>query len=245
MKKAAEIGRGSYQFISNHNELVKQMDRLFTKLSQPVLTDLNLNLNDANANVRGELLTTPNPIPDVYAGEPLFLSYQVTGEASDSLLSGMYQGKIWSVNIEEYQQGDVVAVGNEDTEGNQTVLPKPKSEQNIPPLATLWARRKIADHYRQLMLYKDAEAKANIIELSLKYHLVTPFTSLVAVEKEVSRPHSQTANAKQLKNMLPAGQKLPSTALNWQWQFNGALCLLVMSVISLLLMPRRENNEQG
>ncbi len=250
MKKAAEIGRGSYQFISNHSELVKQMDRLFSKLSQPVLTDLNMSLNDVNANLRGELVTTPNPIPDVYAGEPLFLSYQVTGvqgkgelntsEQSGSLLSGIYQGKIWSVNIDDYQQTNVVG-----TDGNQTALPKPKLDKNIPALATLWARRKIADHYRQLMLYKDVKAKANIIKLGLKYHLVTPFTSLVAVEKEISRPKGQTANAKQLKNMLPAGQKLPSTALNWQWQFYGALCLLIMSVISLLLLPRREHNEQG
>lgn len=255
MKKSAEIGRGSYQFISNHSELVKQMDRLFTKLSQPVLTDLTMSLNDVNANAKGELKTTPNPIPDVYAGEPLFLSYQVTGEQSGSLLSGIYQGKTWSVNIEDYKQentdnhvlGTVLGVfsGDDfsgDTKGRQTPLAKAKADQNIPPLATLWARRKIADHYRQLMLYKDAGAKANIIELALKYHLVTPFTSLVAVEKEVSRPSDKIANAKKLTNMLPAGQKLPSTALNWQWQFNGALCLLVMSVISLLLLPIREKN---
>ncbi|PKI12636.1 marine proteobacterial sortase target protein [Colwellia sp. 12G3] len=239
MKKAAEIGRGSYQFISNHNELVKQMDRLFTKLSQPVLTDLNMSLNNPN----GVLVTTPNPIPDVYANEPLFLSYQVTGEQSDSLLTGIYQGEIWSINIENYQQENVDANFLGSLEGNKTVSTKATEELNIPPLATLWARRKIADHYRQLMLYKESKAKDNIIELALKYHLVTPFTSLVAVEKEVSRPHHQTANAKQLKNMLPAGQKLPSTALNWQWQFNGAICLLLMSVISLLLIPQRKNND--
>ena len=261
MKKAAEIGRGSYQFISNHSELVKQMDRLFTKLSQPVLTDLTMSLNDVNANAKGKLKTTPNPIPDVYAGEPLFLSYQVTGEQSGSLLSGIYQGKTWSVNIKDYQQensdndvlgdvlGNVLDTVSGDAlganESSQTLLAKTNTDQNIPPLATLWARRKIADHYRQLMLYKDVKAKANIIELAFKYHLVTPFTSLVAVEKKASRVSDKTANAKQLTNMLPAGQKLPSTALNWQWQFNGALCLLVMSVISvisLLLLPRRGKN---
>jgi Ca-activated chloride channel family protein len=220
-----------------------------------------MSLNDVNANAKGKLKTTPNPIPDVYAGEPLFLSYQVTGEQSGSLLSGIYQGKMWSVNIEDYQQensdndvlgdvlGNVLDTVSGDAlganESSQTLLAKTNTDQNIPPLATLWARRKIADHYRQLMLYKDVKAKANIIELAFKYHLVTPFTSLVAVEKKASRVSDKTANAKQLTNMLPAGQKLPSTALNWQWQFNGALCLLVMSVISvisLLLLPRRGKN---
>jgi len=281
MKKAAEIGRGSYQFISNHSELVKEMDRLFTKLSQPVLTDLSISLNDPNGitTVKGvsksNLQTTPNPIPDVYAGEPLFLSYQLSGlqgkeGQSDSLLSGIYQGSAWSVTIENYQEenAEASAITRQTLLSRSKLNSKPKSESkpqskvdthstpdsdakinaktkleaSIPPLATLWARRKIADHYRQLMLFRDAEAKANIIELALKYNLVTPFTSLVAVEKEISRPPNQTATAKQLTNTLPAGQKLPSTALNWQWQFNGALCLLIMSLISLLLMPKREKN---
>ena len=271
MKKSAEIGRGSYEFISNHSELVKQMDRLFTKLSQPVLTDLKMTLNDPNGfiTVKGiaisNLQTTPDPIPDIYAGEPLFLSYQLSGlkskglqskgQQSDSLLSGIYQGKTWSVNIENYQQADAEsnAIGRQTLVAKSTVKPTakseatPSSEKSIPPLATLWARRKIADHYRQLMLFKDTEAKNNIIELALKYHLVTPFTSLVAVEKEVSRPtisnqKGQATHTKQLKNALPSGQKLPSTALNWQWQFNSAICLLLMSVISLMLLPIREKN---
>ncbi|TYK64798.1 marine proteobacterial sortase target protein [Colwellia echini] len=243
MKKAAEIGRGSYQFISNHSELVKEMNSLFSKLSQPVLTNLMLNVEHDHRNAKQgsvTINTTPNPIPDVYAGEPLFLSYQITGQKADSLLSGIYQGKAWSVIVKSPLDENVAVMPKPDFIADDDLQQVSLTEKNIPPLATLWARRKIADHFRQLMLYKEPEAKANIIELALEYHLITPFTSLVAVEKEVSRPPNQTAKTKQLTNTLPAGQKLPSTALNWQWQFNAAISLLIMSAISLLLLPSRK-----
>lgn len=258
MKKAAEIGRGSYQFISNHSELVKEMERLFTKLSNPVLTDLKLSLNEPN----GELVTTPNPIPDVYQSEPLFLSYKLLSEKpSGSLLTGIYKGSPWSLNIKGYVHDNVYDkqegnVKRQQAELKTPLLGEPVFEERvhedlvyeersdkppIPPLATLWARRKIADHYRQLMLYKDTQAKANIIELALNYQLVTPFTSLVAVEKKISRPQSLPVNAKQLKNNLPAGQKLPSTALNWQWQFYLGVCLLGFSGFFMFFITYREN----
>lgn len=199
MKKAAEIGRGSYQFISDHRELTKGMQLLFSKLSHPVLTDLKLSLNEPNATI----LTAPDPIPDVYQNEPLFLSYQINGGQTDSLLTGIYNGEPWSLPIE---------LGDDITMVESL---KPAFESHIPAIATLWARRKIADYFRDLMLYKMPESKTNIIDLALGFHLVTPFTSLVAVEEKTSRPHHLNANAKQLKNNLPAGQKLPPTALNW------------------------------
>ncbi|MBU2870056.1 VIT domain-containing protein [Colwellia sp. E2M01] len=265
MKKAAEIGRGSYQFISNQSELVKEMNSLFTKLSQPVLTNLALNIAQGNniANQGGvkqgniKINTTPNPIPDVYAGEPLFLSYQMTGtqKLADNInteVSGIYQGKPWSFSINDAIADNTIQNEEFKSSAKPKAIPQKvpapdlgislQANATIPPLATLWARRKIADHFRQLMLYKEPEAKANIIALALEYHLITPFTSLVAVEQKISRPANQTAKAKQLTNTLPAGQKLPSTALNWQLQFNAAICLLLMSVISLMLLPVREKS---
>lgn len=223
MKKSAEIGRGSYQFISHSNHLVKQMKQLFVKLSNPVLTDLTLKANNANSG----LVTTPNPIPDVYQDEPLFLSYKINDNQTDSLLTGMYKGSVWSLNIEQPE-----------------LLEESVTTNNIPPLATLWARRKIADHYRQLMLFKDDKAKDNIIELALKHQLVTPFTSLVAVEKEASRLPNEKAQAKQLTNKLPAGQKLPSTSLLWQWQFYVSLALLSLSLLFLFFITWQDKVEQ-
>ena len=40
MKRAAEAGRGSYQFIGSHKQLVPEMNKLFHKLDNPQLTDI-------------------------------------------------------------------------------------------------------------------------------------------------------------------------------------------------------------
>lgn len=245
MKKAAEIGRGSYQFISDHSELVKEMQLLFSKLSNPVLTDLKLSLNSAEKtnstnndnNTNSTLVTTPDPIPDVYQNEPLFLSYQISGKETGSLLTGIYKGAVWSLAVDGYDEQqtkkDSELIGVTDTVNTD-------AEGSIPPLATLWARRKIADHYRALMLNKTPESKQKIIDLALNFQLVTPFTSLVAVEEKISRPENASASTKQLKNNLPAGQKLPSTALNWQLNFYIGLVLLMLSMTLMLVAKRKE-----
>ena len=103
------------------------------------------------------------------------------------------------------------------------------NQTSIPALATLWARRKIDDHYRKLMLDKDKNAKQQIIDLALNFNLVTPFTSLVAVEKNISRPSHRQAKNKQLKNNLPANQAMPKTALNWQFQLLICAALFVLA----------------
>ena len=221
MTKAAEAGRGSYQFIGDHKQLVPQMNKLFTKLTKPALTDIKFSLN-TEPNKHSELSITPNPIPDVYAQEPIFLSYKVKGKLSNGHLTGKINSTPWSMPITNM-------IKNETKYKTKS----PEFSNNIPALATLWARRKIADHYRELMLYRNGEEKQKIIDLALKFNLVTAFTSLVAVEKVISRPVNNKARMKQLINKLPAGQGMPKTALNWQFQFY--LSLLILLVSSWLL----------
>ncbi len=45
MKRAAEVGRGSYHFIGSHQQLIPEMKKLFTKLDQPVLTDIKFEMS--------------------------------------------------------------------------------------------------------------------------------------------------------------------------------------------------------
>lgn len=232
MKRAAEAGRGSYQFIGSHKQLVPEMNKLFHKLDNPQLTDIQFNLK----NQQNAIITSPNPIPDLYHGDPIFLSYQLkadsnevnannngTNTAQPALITANYQGQEWQLplNLNQTDRSKkVMGYGDKNT---------------IPALATLWARRKIDDHYRELMLYRDQEAKQQIIDLALTFNLVTPFTSLVAVENVVSRPSHLAAKNKQLKNNLPAGQAMPKTALNWQWQFSIALISILLALSFLLL----------
>jgi Ca-activated chloride channel family protein len=217
MTKAAEAGRGSYQFIGSHKQLVPQMDKLFTKLSNPALTDIKFSLTGND----GEPSTAPDPIPDVYAQEPIFLSYKVKGKLTDGLITGKISNEPWSMPITSLL-------------GESATVSQPAELINsIPALATLWARRKISDHYSELMLYRNAEDKQKIIDLALDFNLVTAFTSLVAVEKVISHSENTKVQMKQLKSQLPAGQGMPKTALNWKLPFYLSSLLLLIGALSL------------
>ncbi|MGJ8694029.1 MAG: marine proteobacterial sortase target protein [Thalassotalea sp.] len=258
MNKAAEAGRGSYQFIGSHRELKTAMDKLFNKLQQPVLTDINFQLKNQSSNNAFTLSTSPSPIPDVYADEPIFLSYKISKDTLISAkkngngktnplsnidelsgqLTAKYLAKPWQLTIANLVP--IINTNNlaanikqptfsSDFRTNKNADHKSEINAVIPALATLWARRKIDDHYRQLMLYRNSDAKQKIIDLALNFNLVTPFTSLVAVEQKISRPNNSPAVNKQLKNNLPAGQAMPKTALNWQYQIVICLLLLVLA----------------
>lgn len=236
MKKAAELGRGSYQFIGNNQALVPEMEKLFTKLNQPVLTNIAFSLAAANAQIS----SSPNPIPDVYANEPIFISYKVnTKDLSPSTpltanLTAAHQGTPWLLKIDNLSTPDTGSMIRKPLSQHVSDFPANKSTI-IPALATLWARRKIDDHYREFMLYRNIHAKAQIIDLALTFNLVTPFTSLLAVEHTPARTEQQKARNKQLSNQLPDGQKLPQTALNYQWQLYLALLLLLSALVYYLL----------
>ena len=227
MKRAAIIGRGSYQIINDPKNLAEEMSRLFKKLSHPVLSNLYLQLDNQNV----EIDYSPNPIPELYAGEPLVLTYRIASNTAegkesstaDGILSGTLMGQEWRQAI-----GDLNAA---QLENHLT----PEDYSSVSALATLWARAQIADMHQQLMLYDDTSQKQKITDLALRFSLVSPFTSFVAVEQQVSRPSGTDASNKQIVNNLPSGQRLPGTALNWQWQFYAGLLLAFVSVLMWLL----------
>jgi hypothetical protein len=74
-------------------------------------------------------------------------------------------------------------------------------------LSKLWARRKIADaEVAQTMRALTAdEANKTILALALEHQLVTRLTSLVAVDKTVTRPAGEPLKVSELPLNLPAG----------------------------------------
>ncbi|AWB67143.1 marine proteobacterial sortase target protein [Saccharobesus litoralis] len=244
MKQAAELGRGSYHFIASSKHLPTELTKLFTKLRSPVLTDLEFTLAQSQASID----VTPNPIPDVYRGQPVVLNYVIDSSVADNsfidirasekngvqphdaTLSGRYQQTDWQQYLPDLinQSTGHLATASAQT----TKLP-------IPALASVWAKKQVANLNQQMMLGGDREQlKHQITNLGLNYRLVTPFTSFVAVEQQVSRPNSIPASEKRIANSLPSGQRLPQTALGLQASLN--LAFLILVFCSLLLWLRHK-----
>ncbi|KTF19707.1 marine proteobacterial sortase target protein [Pseudoalteromonas sp. 10-33] len=82
MRRAADIGKGSFTFIGSTQEVQPKMQQLFDKLAHPAITDLAL--SDENGN---RLDFWPSPLPDLYFGEPVMVAIKLNG-TGNILLSG-------------------------------------------------------------------------------------------------------------------------------------------------------------
>ncbi|MDU9050192.1 MAG: marine proteobacterial sortase target protein [Candidatus Electrothrix sp. Rat3] len=181
MTRAATLGRGSYTFIGKLEEVREKMTNLFAMLEQPAVTNLQLIGADGF-----EVL--PAPLPDLYQGEPLTVVMKGQGKPDKLLLSGMQGGlKPWQAAI------DTAAFADR------------------PGIAVLWARKKIRILMDSLASGANSQqVEQKVTELALTNHLVSRYTSLVAVEEKISRPgDSDGPNAslqkQKVKTNLPAG----------------------------------------
>ena len=177
MTKAAEFGRGTFTYIGSPNEVEAKMGGLFKKLESPVLTDVRVDWDDASVEA------WPAKIPDLYAGEPLVVAAKLSRPGGRVLVSGERNGARWS---------ERVALGA--TGGDSGV-------------DRLWARRKIAA-LMDRMSEKDADQNAvrcEVTEVALRHHLVSSFTSLVAVDLTPSVARGAVCVARAVPVHLPAG----------------------------------------
>jgi Ca-activated chloride channel family protein len=202
MRKAAEIGRGVHTHIGDMGEVENRINALWNHIRLPALSDICIDWG-----VDAEYY--PEVIPDLYAGEPLWLTARLDLPPSRIELCGTLDGQPWQTDA-HFQ----AANGSEN-------------------LATLWARRKIEALEDALMFGADPEAiREQITEIALNYGLLTRYTSLVAVDKTPVRPENEGLARAEIPGLLPAGSSVStayaSTATGWKSQ-------LFLSFLTLFL----------
>ena len=161
----------------------------------------------------------PREMPDLYLGEPVVVKARASGpvRAGDVVrISGDSIGGAWSNEIALDGQGQSAGIG------------------------ALWARARIAELIDQMRRgASEDEVRKDVVATALQHHLVSKYTSLVAVDKTPVRPAVQQLDSEQVANLLPYAQSgaaifgFPATATNAQLlQLSGLACLL----LALLLM---------
>jgi Ca-activated chloride channel family protein len=227
MRKAAEAGRGSYTFISALHEVREKMDRLFRKLEHPQVTDIDVQWPS------GVITDSyPKTVPDLYLGEPVVVKVAASGpfRPGDSIhVSGNSTGGAW--------EADLPLDAASDSSG----------------VAALWARARIGELLDIERRGSDAEeTRAIITETALTHHLVSKYTSLVAVDKTPVRPVSDPLNSEHVPNLMPYGQStnaifgFPATATDAPaLRFAGLMSLLAGLLVLMLRwtasgMPRAQ-----
>ena len=154
------------------------MGEFFAKLENPVLADIELQWPDPNAEI------WPEQVPDLYAGRPVVVTARVGTVHGDLVATGVSASESWEART-------VLSVGAARAGVNR-----------------LWARRKIAS----LMDLRtrgvpEAEVRPQVVEIALAHHLVSKYTSLVAVDVTPSRPIDEKLHTGAVPTNLPAGWK--------------------------------------
>jgi Ca-activated chloride channel family protein len=223
MRKAAEVGRGSFTMISALKEVGEKMDSLFLKIEQPQVTNIAI---DWPGGVIAEHY--PPVVPDLYVGEPVSIKAKITGplRPSDSVrISGDTNEGAWQRELSLQDRPGEQAAG----------------------VGALWARARIGALLDEGRRGKDAaEVERDVTETALTHHLVSKYTSLVAVDKTPARAAGAPLRQDQVPNRMAYGQSteaifgFPATATNaMQLLLTGTLCLLAALAIMRLRLPGR------
>ncbi len=156
LDELAAIGRGTAQFVRPDEDTRAAVDTFRARIDAPILTDLAIDWG-------GLAVSDLGPLPDLFAGQPL-------------VLSGHYaHGGSATVTVRGRQDGREVSFA----------VPVTLAERDAarPAIATVWARRRIAELSRELIKKDDPERVREIIALSLRHHLLTQYTAFVAVDE--------------------------------------------------------------
>jgi Ca-activated chloride channel homolog len=173
MRTAARFGRGTFTYVGSVAEVSQGMEALLRKIERPALTDVQVDWEDTEAEVR------PARLPDLYAGEPVVVSAKLKRFDGNVVIRGESAGQPWE---EELSDPGSEGVG----------------------VAVLWARRAVEGLMDSVVEGADREnVRKAVIQLGLQHHLVTPHTSLVAVDVTDPDAAADTRTAQVAIGALP------------------------------------------
>jgi Ca-activated chloride channel homolog len=187
MTQAARQGRGTFTFIGKIGEVRDKMTGLFAKLESPVLSGIRIDWpRGVDVEEGAGIASGPARIPDLYAGEPLVVTAALDRLEGAAKVSGFRGGNRWEAEMPLDAARATEAAG----------------------IGVLWARDKIAALTEAMGDLPDRsdEVRGELIKLALTHHLVTKYTSLVAVDRAAARPQGARLKTAALPANLPEGQ---------------------------------------
>ena len=165
----AEQNRGATGYVRPGERIDEEVSRLFSKIKTPVLTDVEVDFG----NVVVEDVY-PYPLPDLFAGSQLIVAgrYRRPSNADGGtsiVLSGHVRGQRREF---VYEGGFAPNAGI--TGANSGFIPR------------LWATRKIGHLLTQIRLHgEEREWVDAVVELSVRYGIMTPYTSFLIEEEDI------------------------------------------------------------
>jgi Ca-activated chloride channel family protein len=153
---------GTTTYVAPGEDLDLALSAFYRKIASPVLSDVSVTIQGVTTYD-----VFPRDLPDLFGGTQLLIlgRYQGTGEAQIAVVG---QTEASSRTYEFVATFSAAAMGE-------------------PTLPRLWAGRKIAYFLDQIRLYGESDELVNeVIALSRRYGIITPYTSFLVEEGELS-----------------------------------------------------------
>lgn len=183
----AEMGKGQVSYQSAGRPIAETVGEFYERIAHPAMTDIRIDWGGLEV-----VETYPKSIPDLWVGQPIrvIARYRGAGEATVRLTG---------------------VVGRETWEQELTVeLPERSLEHEA--LGSLWARRKIRDLEWYPGKLTSEQVEDAIVDVAMEHHLVSKYTSLVAVDDRPSRCGPASFSL-EIPHELPAGTQSGSGGL--------------------------------
>ena len=159
LEELAVVGRGAMQVVTPGGAHGAALERFFSRISSPVLSDLTVQLSGALQLEHA----APLPLPDLFVGQPLVLRARLRGAGAGVAL---VQGRSSS--------GETVRL--------RVPVQFPAARHGNPALALSWARAQLATLQRRTLRGDRTRLRQQIIQLALEHRLLTRYTAFVAVD---------------------------------------------------------------
>ncbi|HEU5116424.1 MAG TPA: VWA domain-containing protein, partial [Isosphaeraceae bacterium] len=162
---------GTTVYVKPDENIESHVARFYSKLTSPVLANLEITFNGTDVN-----RTYPRDLPDLFEGGQLLW----VGRYRDSGRSRVeIRGKVGDDRQRITVEADLARPG----EGHRNAF-----------VETLWASRRVGDLIDQIDLHgPSSELTSELVDLSRKYGILTPYTSFLA--EEPTQLHAQAANS--------------------------------------------------
>lgn len=183
----AQAHHGSSMYVLPDERLDEVLSSFYAKISTPVLTNLALDFGGS-----GVYDTYPEPLPDLFVGSQIVLvgRYRHPGMFTVRL-TGEVGGEVRRF---EFDEQDFVRAS--EITGAQSAIPR------------LWATRKIGHLLNLVRLHgPDEETIDQIVRLSIRYGIITPYTSYLVTE---DMPFSSIEQDRIVGEQLDQMQSLPA-----------------------------------
>ncbi len=217
----ASIGQGEPFIVTDETEASAVADKFRTYIQSPVLTDIKVIFEGMDTYD-----FEPAVLPTLYAQKPIVLLGKWRGEAAGTIhVSGMTgEGKYTeNIDVAEAINGQNDAVGY------------------------LWARKRVerlTDYGRS---GDDPKVKVEVTQIGLDHHMITPYTSFIAVLDVVRNPEGDGTDVDQ---PLPLPLEVSNLAVGYRIgsepedvMFIGMLVVLLL--LSALVKRRMRRADRG